>query len=93
MRGRLAVGDDEHDRLGVGVLVQEAAGEHQRVLQVRALHVVGFEAGEVRGLRGRAYDEKPMICSASCGNWPLTSECSASAVDLAGPQVSRSTIE
>ena len=34
-----------------------------------------------------------MIVSASCGNWPLTSACSASAVAFAAPQVSRSTIE
>ena len=40
MRGGLAVGDHEDHRLGGAVLVEEAAREHQPVLQVGALHAV-----------------------------------------------------
>ena len=47
MRGRLAVGDDQHDRLVLGVLVEVAAGDHQRVVQVGALHHVPAEAGQL----------------------------------------------
>ena len=37
VRGRLAVGDHQHDRLGVGVPAQVPAGQQQRVVQVGAL--------------------------------------------------------
>ena len=40
VRGRLAVGDHQDDRLGVAVLVEVPPGEHQPVLQVGALHAV-----------------------------------------------------
>ena len=54
---RLAVGDDEHDRLGVGVPPQVPRREHQRVLEVGALHPLRLGLGELgrrepRGPRG-----------------------------------------
>src|SRR5580700_1209713 len=47
VRGGLAVGDDEHDRVVLGTLVQEAAGQHERMVQVGALHHVPAEPGQV----------------------------------------------
>ena len=55
VRGRLAVGDHQDDRLGVGVPSQVPAGQHQRVLQVGALHHVAVERRPARcGCSGRA---------------------------------------
>ena len=47
VRGRLAVGDDQHHRLGVGVAAQVAGGEQQRVLQVGALHPLRLGLGQL----------------------------------------------
>ena len=51
VRGGFAVGDDEHDRLVLRVAVEESAGDQQRVLQVRALHHLGVETGQLGGLQ------------------------------------------
>ena len=47
VRGRLAVGDHQHDRLGVGVPAQVPRREHQRVLEVGALHPLRLDVGEL----------------------------------------------
>ena len=47
VRGRLTVGDDQQYRLGARVLAEEAVGEEQRVVQVRALVPHRVEAGEL----------------------------------------------
>ena len=54
MRGRFAVGDDQHHRLGVGVAAQMAAGQRQRVVQVGALLVDALQPGQLRGVTVRA---------------------------------------
>ena len=95
VRGRLAVGDDEDDRLGVGVLVEEAA----RPASARAAgwcpapcrasrpaSSVGVQHPRVR----READDLQRVLRDTGRS---TSACSASAVALAAPQVSRSTIE
>ena len=48
--GRLAVGDDEQHRLGVGVLAEEPVGEQQPVVEVGALVPARVEAGELLDL-------------------------------------------
>ena len=44
---RLAVGHDHDDRLGVGVTPQVAPGEHERVLEVGALHPLRLRLGQL----------------------------------------------
>ena len=46
---RLAVGDHEHDRLRLGMTTQVARGEHEGMLQVRALHPVRLHFGQLDG--------------------------------------------
>ena len=41
----LAVGDDHDDLVGISVAVEELPGEHEGVLQVRALNAAGLEVG------------------------------------------------
>src|SRR5258707_13576950 len=48
VRCRLAVGDDQHNRIVLGSAVEEATGEHQRVMQVSALHHVPAEPSQIR---------------------------------------------
>ena len=46
---RLPVGDHQHHRLGVGVATQVPAGQRQRMVQISALLVDAFQAGQLRG--------------------------------------------
>ena len=49
VRSGFAVGDDEHDRLRVGMTAQVPAGQRQRVVQVGALLVDALKPGQFGG--------------------------------------------
>jgi hypothetical protein len=59
--GRFAVGDDQHNLLGLRVPGQVPAGQHQGVLQVRPLDHVRAQLGQVAGAQlpghGREADD------------------------------------
>ncbi len=52
MRGGLAVGDDQHDRLGVGVAAEVPARQQQGVVQVGALLPHPLQRGELADVDG-----------------------------------------
>ena len=52
VRGRLAVGDHQHHRLGVGVPAQMPGRQRQRVMQVGALLVDALQPGQLGGGHG-----------------------------------------
>ena len=65
--GGLAVGDDEDDGFGLRMPVHMPAGKEQRMLQVGSLHLSQSRPASSVGARTRAWDEKPMICTARGG--------------------------
>ena len=87
VRGRLAVGDDQQHRLGVGVLAEVPVGEQQRVVQVGALVPHRVERGELLDVHHLGVPaEADQLRGASPRKRDRISWCSASAVRFIGTQ-------